>query len=293
MELHEIGALLKRERERQGFTVDEVMERTKISRRIILGIEEGDESKLPHPVYAKGFVRSYAQTLGLNVDEISCAFAEIYGPAEEECETEQVQEAEPRQYRGALFAVLGGTVLVVALMIFYFLSTGEDSVEPTVPSGETVVAPYDQEMRDFAGENRNEPSPDVIPEPAPAEDMEEPVLPQEEFPEIFSDEPSDMPENGSEELLEGSTAGEQETMPGLKTLSIQAVESCWLVASIDGKRQEIYLRPGERVTLEFSSLLEVRFGNAGGVELTFNGKPYPFEAESGEVRTLTFPPARQ
>ena len=47
------------------------MEATKISRVILLALESGDRSSLPHPVYTKGFVKSYARLLGLDADELS------------------------------------------------------------------------------------------------------------------------------------------------------------------------------------------------------------------------------
>ena len=32
--------------------------------------------------------------------------------------------------------------------------------------------------------------------------------------------------------------------------------------------------------------MSIKFGNAGGVKLELDGKPYPFEAALGEVKTL-------
>ena len=46
------------------------MEATKISRTNIVAMEGGDRSALPLPVYAKGFVKSYARYLGLDADEL-------------------------------------------------------------------------------------------------------------------------------------------------------------------------------------------------------------------------------
>ncbi|KAF5039714.1 hypothetical protein DSECCO2_541040 [anaerobic digester metagenome] len=49
---------------------------------------------------------------------------------------------------------------------------------------------------------------------------------------------------------------------------------------------DYFLRKGEAATITFRDSLSVKFGNAGGVALELDGKPYPFEANLGEVKTL-------
>ncbi|WP_419787822.1 helix-turn-helix domain-containing protein [Pseudodesulfovibrio sp.] len=71
MDFEEIGTILRNERERQGLSIEVVMDATKISKSNILAIENGDKTGLPHPVYAKGFVKSYARYLGLDAEELS------------------------------------------------------------------------------------------------------------------------------------------------------------------------------------------------------------------------------
>ncbi len=71
MNLLEVGALLKRERERRGISIRDVMDATKISRRNLTAIEEGQVKALPHPVYLKGYVRNIAMMVGLDADELA------------------------------------------------------------------------------------------------------------------------------------------------------------------------------------------------------------------------------
>jgi cytoskeleton protein RodZ len=70
MNLLELGAVLKRERERQGLSVRDIMDATKISRRNLIALEDGDVAALPHPVYLKGYVRNYARLVGLEPDAL-------------------------------------------------------------------------------------------------------------------------------------------------------------------------------------------------------------------------------
>ena len=71
MNFQELGLILQREREKKGLSVDVVMEATKVSRINLIALEDGDRSSLPHSVYTKGFVKSYARFLGLDADELS------------------------------------------------------------------------------------------------------------------------------------------------------------------------------------------------------------------------------
>lgn len=66
MNLQELGSLLKQERERRGLSVREVMDATKISRRNLNALEDGEVKLLPHPVYLKGYLRNYARFVGLD-----------------------------------------------------------------------------------------------------------------------------------------------------------------------------------------------------------------------------------
>ena len=51
MDLHELGTMLREERERQGLSIEAVSDRIKITRSCLTAIEEGNENNLPHPVF--------------------------------------------------------------------------------------------------------------------------------------------------------------------------------------------------------------------------------------------------
>ncbi|MEG1610133.1 MAG: helix-turn-helix transcriptional regulator, partial [Bilophila sp.] len=56
--LEAFGSLLREERVRCGYTVDEVASRLKITARVVRAIEDGDMDSMPHAVYASGFIRA-------------------------------------------------------------------------------------------------------------------------------------------------------------------------------------------------------------------------------------------
>lgn len=61
-----IGRHLKRAREEKNLSLDEVSRATKIKKDFLSAIEEDRHELLPGPVFARGFVRSYADYLGLD-----------------------------------------------------------------------------------------------------------------------------------------------------------------------------------------------------------------------------------
>lgn len=70
----EIGATLREARERQGLTIAECAERTRIRGKYIQALEEERYSAMPEQAYARGFLRTYAITLGLEPDELVAEF---------------------------------------------------------------------------------------------------------------------------------------------------------------------------------------------------------------------------
>lgn len=70
MDLQELGALLRQTREDKGLSLDEIASKIKLPARAIKFLEEGHITDLPHPVYARGFMKSYAEILGIDREEI-------------------------------------------------------------------------------------------------------------------------------------------------------------------------------------------------------------------------------
>jgi len=73
------GAQLRQARERRDLSLDEVATKTRVQRRYLQALEEGTVDKLPEPVYARGFLKKYADFLGLD----SAGIAERYFPMAE------------------------------------------------------------------------------------------------------------------------------------------------------------------------------------------------------------------
>ncbi|MCF8564823.1 DUF4115 domain-containing protein [Alicyclobacillus tolerans] len=75
--MHELGRQLREKRLQLGIDLDTVQEKTKIRKRYLKALEEGNWDVIPGEVYARGFVRSYAEFLGLDGQELLRLFAPI------------------------------------------------------------------------------------------------------------------------------------------------------------------------------------------------------------------------
>ena len=65
-----VGAELRAVRERLGWKLPDIAARLKIRRVFLEAIEAGNLAALPAPTYAAGFIRSYAEAMGLDPEEI-------------------------------------------------------------------------------------------------------------------------------------------------------------------------------------------------------------------------------
>jgi cytoskeletal protein RodZ len=71
-ELHlaTLGDMLRAAREARGASLADAERETKIRQKYISALEDDNVAALPGPVYARGFLRNYAQFLALNPDEV-------------------------------------------------------------------------------------------------------------------------------------------------------------------------------------------------------------------------------
>ncbi|NTU69682.1 helix-turn-helix domain-containing protein [bacterium] len=76
-----LGEKLKKIREEQKISYDEVEKKTKIRKKYIKAIESNSFSELPSGVYAKGFVKNYAKLLNLSEDKVLELFEKERGIA--------------------------------------------------------------------------------------------------------------------------------------------------------------------------------------------------------------------
>ena len=153
--MFEIGNSLREARLRQGFELPRVEADTKIRAKYLRALEEERFEVLPGETYVKGFLRTYAEYLGLDgqlyVDEYNSRFAR-----EEEFPVQSPAARRPRPRRvesNFVVVALAGIVAVTILVVvaWKFGSSGETAdlvpgaelagTTPTETAGETTNAP--------------------------------------------------------------------------------------------------------------------------------------------------------
>lgn len=69
-DLTELGNRLKEAREKKGLSLDDLQEATKIQKRYLIGIEEGNYSMMPGQFYVRAFIKQYCEAVELEPEEI-------------------------------------------------------------------------------------------------------------------------------------------------------------------------------------------------------------------------------
>jgi helix-turn-helix protein/uncharacterized protein DUF4115 len=136
----EIGNSLREARLRQGLELPRIEKDTKIRGKYLRALEEEQFEVLPGDTYVKGFLRTYAEYLGLDgqlyLDEYNSRFM----TAEEQPATpSSASRRPPRRRMESNFVVvaLAGIVAVTVLVVVGLAGLGDDSEPPSDPLGPT------------------------------------------------------------------------------------------------------------------------------------------------------------
>ncbi len=90
--------------------------------------------------------------------------------------------------------------------------------------------------------------------------------------------------------IEGEeNTGPVENKPKTAVVSVKARSDCWLQAIVDGEKIfEAVLPAGQEKTLEGKQSVYIKVGNAGGVDIIYNGEPIEPLGRTGEVKDKEF-----
>jgi cytoskeleton protein RodZ len=134
----EIGNSLREARYRQQLELSEVEQATKIRSRYLRALEEETFDALPAQTYVKGFLRTYADYLGLDgqlyVDEYNSRYSAGGDEPREPVVARRTARVQSRHHRverrGVLFALAGiGVVFALIIAAFKFGGSGNDGTQ--------------------------------------------------------------------------------------------------------------------------------------------------------------------
>lgn len=319
-----VGERLRYCREQQGFTLESVAARTKIQRRILHAIETGDAATLPEPIYIKGFIKQYANAIGLD----GVALAEEF-PVNSNLErihtpwAETTSQAQLRPLHLYLLYFLVVVAAVFGLSHVVRQSMG-GAVSPAVSASQTddltaspapspaaspessPVATTTAEPNAATPEATPEATPKATPKATPEADGEATAATGQAAPAEpetaadAGDRPAAntdaTPANTEEQAIQAQGFARAISFPEVAIPSGKPVNvaltlesQSWVRVAVDGKTEfEGILSEGTQRTWSADREVTVRAGNAGAVQVKFNsGDPGPLGA-AGSVTEVTY-----
>jgi cytoskeletal protein RodZ len=312
-----LGSYLRREREAQHVSLQDISAATKIQLRFLKALEDDAYDQLPPAPFVVGFLRAYADCLALDPEEIVSVYHAHYGIADKlegqrlPAEVPQIQQ--PRQYSRKRLSLILGLIIVVLIggFVWRFSRQGGDinPISSSIPGGGEQASarqPAESEAARLSSDTlplkisqaTSEPVVDAMASQdqslstAPQDteqDLLEPVAAEdvhgEQRPPVV--ETNSVPD-AAETLPSETSSSAQEIPPVASSASLQlqvmALEDTWLRVEIDGEqRHTILLIAGKRVQWEADERFTLTVGNAHGTRLLLNGRDVPLPPTRSNV----------
>ena len=290
---------LKRIRESKGLRLEDIAQRYKIRPSFLESIESGSFEDLPEPVYTQTFIKTYAGLLGVDTSPILARYAkyiETTMPAPPpEPPKEQVREARTENAifdrLGSMGGRLGWAVLTLAVVVILGIYVFQDGSEKPVP--------VKSEVREAVkpAEKLPETPPAEAPQ-APAVQQPDTASQQQAPAQTVAPTQTAAPEQKKPEAP--PPAEKKEPPPpapsaaGALSLTIEATEAAWVQVKADKTPAvQKLMQAGEKLTTEAKERITVDLGNAGGVQITFQGQSLGSPGKRGEVIHLVYPEGKR
>lgn len=118
-----IGQILKEERERKFYTLEEIEKTTKIRKELLEALEKGEYFKLPPPTFVQGFIKNYGKFLGLNPEKLLAIyrreFSEFKNPPK--IMDSFKEPLDRRRFKLTPARFLGSLILGLIIIFFVYL----------------------------------------------------------------------------------------------------------------------------------------------------------------------------
>jgi cytoskeleton protein RodZ len=267
----QIGPILERKRLEKGLSLKDVEQATKIRTRYLQGLEREDPTVLPDPVYARGFLKTYANFLGLDGERLSRELRDRRSPRRERQLNHEapgtsdfdrplitpggVGEAERRKVSGATILTVALAVLLLAAVVGALYYVGSRS----------------------AGSGAEDAS-------------NEPAVEQEGSGSSQKEEPATETATGT--ATSGATdEAEDDATPETVPVTVRVIGApAGLTVSVDGAvALDQFAQPGFSQTFEAQNSVTVSTANAGAVEVEVDGKNQGRLGRNGQGATREFP----
>lgn len=231
----ELGARLKEARLARGYSLDDLQNITKIQKRYLIGIEEGNYTIMPGSFYVRAFIKQYAEAVGLDADEVLTEYRKDIPEMQKEEVAQSFTQSPSRRNMKAtssnkmmeampkLIVALFAIVIIIVITTLYFQKTG------SLPDGgEEEIEPIEYEQNP----NSTPTKPVEDNEEDAEEGTEENVEPEEP---VTADEPE-----ATQTISEGVVQGENSTfeVSGTDSLKVRVEVSGQTWVGIRNEQQQ-------------------------------------------------------
>lgn len=291
-----VGEMLRRAREEKGLSIAEIANALCIRSTHLQALEQGSYAELPALVYARGFVRSYAEYLKLDPTVVLEQFRLETANQEQAKDAVYIPANSNKHMPGK--PVIVGSLVAFLLIVLIWNAVSSPSVEPETPAetetgviaesaGDdaglaTVTTPPSGEEQNIyspsetANESAAKPAPvanPATPAPAPAVATVPAAIP----PVAQAEAP----------VEEAPVAAERKEAPvANNVLVFEAISDAWVEVR-DENEKVIFtkvMRAGESYALPNQHLGgEISAGNGGGIAARINGRRIGVIGKPGEV----------
>ncbi|MFQ3612164.1 MAG: RodZ domain-containing protein [Cyanobacteriota bacterium] len=275
--LEALGSLLRQTREARGLTLTEVANDTFIRSQYLQALEQADLSRLPEPVYAQGFLKRYADYLGLDGETLSRRAFPLLSTQTPHTPAPLAQASDPSTFALRPLHLWAAYVVLIVLAVGGLSALLEGTGNPF---SRWVVGLQTSLSREGSNSPSARNTPAALPPTQPTLTTRQLFPTLDQWTRIQGVFP---------EVLEAYSGG-----IGQKPvrLDIRVVERpSWLRVIADGQTVfEATLQPGAELNWEAEQSIVLRTGNAGGVLVTFNNRDLGVMGQFGEVKEQLFEP---
>lgn len=314
--LTELGQRLRQERESKGLSLEDLQKLTKIQKRYLLGIEEGNYEVMPGKFYVRAFIKQYCEAIGLDTDAIFEEYKSDIPSTQTEDMPQQLSRVRSRKeipqhtkgvskaydYLPTVLVVAG--VVVVGIIIWVIAQNivsdkNKEQANQEAPNSEVQQSNTQEETNETTAKNDNSKSED---EQSAADKKEKEKAEKEKAAKEKAEK--EKKDSGKQEYKEVQKTGRSATyaLSGADAFNLEVTSTqadTWLDVK-NGKGNAFFssiLKKGETKEFDLTKETEARvnIGYSPGVELKVNGKavdlPFDSSKQVRQVVTIQYQPA--